>query len=390
MKVICIGQKYSPCIKYKFVAKNIRLYSLQTFSSTGGIQKMTRTLAHSLNNLAKKHNWSFKLISAYDAQNDVITAYLPALNFKGYKNAKVKFVFQSVFNASKQDIVILSHINLALIGVLIKILNPRCKIWLIAHGIEIWGPLTFIKKKLLNIADKVLCVSNFTMQKIINEHKINPNSCTVLNNVVDSFIQIPQKFNKPNYLLERYNIQANQPIIFTLSRLSSLELYKGHDQVIRVIKKLKVKYPQIKYVLAGKYDEIEKLRIDALIKENNVQNEVILTGFINDNELIDHFLIADLFVLPSKGEGFGIVFIEAMACGLPVICGNEDGSIDAICNGELGTAISPDNLQELENAITIALDTQLTEIDRQNIQNKCLAKFNENNYMFALEKLIHE
>ena len=274
--------------------------------------------------------------------------------------------------------------------VLIKILNPRCKIWLIAHGIEIWGPLTFIKKKLLNIADKVLCVSNFTMQKVINEHEINPNSCTVLNNVVDSFIQIPQKFNKPNYLLERYNIQANQPIIFTLSRLSSLELYKGHDQVIRVIKKLKVKYPQIKYVLAGKYDEIEKLRIDALIKENNVQNEVILTGFINDNELIDHFLIADLFVLPSKGEGFGIVFIEAMACGLPVICGNEDGSIDAICNVELGTAISPDNLQELENAITIALDTQLTEIDRQNIQNKCLAKFNENNYMFALEKLIQE
>jgi glycosyltransferase involved in cell wall biosynthesis len=371
------------------MVKNIQLFSLQTFSSTGGIQKMTRTLAHSLYKIAEKNTWNFKLVSVYDTQTDLISQYLPESNFKGYQNNKIKFLIESFFSSTKQDVVILSHINLALLGVLIKIINPRCKVWLIAHGIEIWGSLSYIKKKFLTKCDKILCVSNFTMQKVISEHNIDAKVCTVLNNVVDSFIQIPQKFDKPNYLQDRYNIQGNHPIIFTLSRLSSLELYKGHDNVIRVLKNLKNKFPQIKYVLAGKYDEIEKVRIDELIEENGVENQVILTGFINETELIDHFLLADLFVLPSKGEGFGIVFIEALACGLPVICGNEDGSIDAICNGELGTAIGPDNLSELEIAISKSLVSNLTENDRQSLQRKCLAKFNEDNYMVALENAIN-
>ena len=371
------------------MVKNIQLFSLQTFSSTGGIQKMTRTLAHSLFKIAEKNSWSFKLVSLYDAQTDLINQYLPYSSFKGYKNNKIKFLIESFFSSTKQDVVILSHINLALLGVLIKIINPRCKVWLIAHGIEIWGPLSYIKKKFLTKCDKILCVSNFTMQKVISEHSVDAKVCTVLNNVVDSFIQIPQNFDKPKYLQNRYNIQGKRPIIFTLSRLSSVESYKGHDNVIMVIKNLKNKYPQIRYVLAGKYDAIEKVRIDKLIQESGIENEVILTGFINEDELIDHFLLADLFVLPSKGEGFGIVFIEALACGLPVICGNEDGSLDTICNGELGKAVSPDNLIEIEKAILEYMEIPLTIENKQNLQQKCLINFNEKKYQNTLEALLN-
>ena len=107
------------------MVKNIQLFSLQTFSSTGGIQKMTRTLAHSLFKIAEKNSWSFKLVSAYDAQTDLITQYLPESNFKGYQNNKIKFLIESFFSSTKQDVVILSHINLALLGILIKIINIR-------------------------------------------------------------------------------------------------------------------------------------------------------------------------------------------------------------------------------------------------------------------------
>jgi glycosyltransferase involved in cell wall biosynthesis len=115
-----------------------------------------------------------------------------------------------------------------------------------------------------------------------------------------------------------------------------------------------------------------------------------LTGFIDEAELVDHFLLADLFVLPSKKEGFGMVFIEALACGLPVICGNADGSIDAICNGELGKAIDPDDLAGLYNGITEYLATPLAVDKRKQLQEQCLLHFNETDYRNKLQLLLNE
>jgi phosphatidylinositol alpha-1,6-mannosyltransferase len=141
-------------------------------------------------------------------------------------------------------------------------------------------------------------------------------------------------------------------------------------------------------MLSGQYDSTEELRIRKLISSCGVEEEVILTGFLNEKELADYFLLADLFVLPSKKEGFGIVFIEALACGLPVICGNADGSIDAIRNGELGTAINVDDLDELEKTITMYLKKPLTVHTRQNLQSQCLLHFNELDYMNNILHLI--
>jgi len=115
---------------------------------------------------------------------------------------------------------------------------------------------------------------------------------------------------------------------------------------------------------------------------------VILTGFIEEIELADYFLLADLFVLPSKKEGFGIVFIEALACGLPVICGNVDGSTDAIRDGELGKAINPDDLADLEQALSDYLSTPLSNSQREELQKQCLSHFNDADYIKRLEKLI--
>jgi len=81
-----------------------------------------------------------------------------------------------------------------------------------------------------------------------------------------------------------------------------------------------------------------------LITKLNLQECVTLTGFVADDELCDHYNLCDVFAMPSKGEGFGIVYLEALACGKPTLGGNQDGAIDALCHGELGALVDPDDI----------------------------------------------
>ncbi|MET3979708.1 phosphatidylinositol alpha-1,6-mannosyltransferase [Mucilaginibacter sp. UYP25] len=370
------------------MSKHITLFSLQTFSTTGGIQKMTRTLAHSLNYICNQNNWNFKFGSLYDEDSDLMPQYLPAKNFQGFGKNRMAFIVKTLVYARKNDVIILSHINLSLVGLLVKLISPKTKVWLIAHGIEVWRPLSILKKRLLNKCDKVICVSNFTKAKLHSMHQTNAYKCVVLNNPLDPFMKLPDNFERPAYLMERYGLTKDTPVIFTLTRLASTELYKGHDGVIKALGILKHKFPGIKYILAGKYDDSEGSRVKKLIADTGVTDHVILTGFVKEEELPDHFIIADVFVLPSKKEGFGIVFIEALACGLPVICGNADGSIDAIRNGELGTAINTDDENELEACISRHLQEYLTLNKREHLQHRCLHYFNERSYMRELQTLL--
>jgi phosphatidylinositol alpha-1,6-mannosyltransferase len=372
------------------MSKKIVLFTLQTFSSTGGIQKMTRTLAHSLATIAEHKNWKFELWSAYDNEDDLMDKYLPASKFKGFNANKIRFALKALSSSLMPDVIILSHVNLSLIGLLVKLLNPKCSVWLIAHGIEVWRPLSIFQNKLLNKCDKVICVSQYTRDQVIKRHKIDFNVCHVLNNAVDPFMDLPVTYEKPQYLVERYGLQDSQPVIFTLTRLASTEQYKGYEQVIKAVSDLKKRYPNIKYILSGKYDDKEESRIRKIIDYHDVAPNVILTGFIDENELSGHFLLADLFVLPSKKEGFGIVFIEALACGLPVICGNADGSVDAIRHGELGASVNADDAVELTRCIINYLDTPLTALKRKLLQNNCLRHFNEDDYINKIKALLNE
>lgn len=368
--------------------KKIVLLTLETFSTTGGIQKMTRTLAKVLGQIAKKHYWQFNLWSGYDSDADVDVNYVRPHDFKGFNKNRPLLVAKALASANQSDVVILSHINLAVIGYLIKLLNPKCQVWLIAHGIEVWRPLSFFKKRLLATCDKIISVSNFTKQKVLDLHNADAAKCLVLNNALDPLIKLPANFIKPDYLSKRYNLTAQNKVVFTLTRLASSEQYKGYEKVIEAIGLLKKDFPGIKYLLSGKYDNIEETRIKRLINKFGVQDQVIVTGYIDEAELEDHFLLADLFILPSKKEGFGIVFIEALACGLPVICGNQDGSRDAVKNGELGKTVNADSIPELTAAMTSYLQSPLSTADRKALQDKCIAYFNADNYRDTLEKLL--
>ena len=116
-------------------------------------------------------------------------------------------------------------------------------------------------------------------------------------------------------------------------------------------------------------------RLESLAVECGVAKNVQFAGLVPPEKLPDYFRLADVFVMPSTGEGFGIVFLEAMATGVCVIGGNQDGSADPLADGELGWAVDPDNEQELISAICAALSTESSKgRSRQQVQSASLCR----------------
>jgi len=283
-------------------------------------------------------------------------AYFPQTKYTGFNSDKVKFVVNSFFEGRRSDIVLISHINLLLPGILIKMFKPTVKLVLIAHGIEVWRPFAAWKRRMLAKVDLFLPVSHFTKDKMKQLHGLPEEKFSVMNNCLDPFLEQPLQQGKADFLLKRYGLNKDHQILLTVSRMADTEQYKGYDRVLQSLPALVEAYPNLRYLLVGKYDVKEKQRLDAIISKLGLHDKVIFTGFVADAEMALHFTMADIFIMPSEKEGFGIVFIEAMFYGLPVVGGNKDGSVDALCNGELGTIINPDNLAEISHAIKTILD----------------------------------
>jgi glycosyltransferase involved in cell wall biosynthesis len=241
--------------------------TLRIFSATGGIEKVCRILGKALYEDSIKNEGLVQICSMYDKQKDGFNnPYFPSENFRGFGIDKLRFIKEMVQAGSRSDVVILSHVNLLLIGWLIKKISPSAKIILLAHGIEIWYPLTTRKRRMLQQCDGILAVSNFTRNKIMDVHSVSKEKCTVLNNCLDPFLPLPSLRKKKDNLLKKYGFTATDTILMTLTRLSSKERYKGYNKVIEAIANLKTKYPQIKYLIAGSYDNREKNFVDDLIK----------------------------------------------------------------------------------------------------------------------------
>jgi len=175
---------------------------------------------------------------------------------------------------------------------------------------------------------------------------------TVLHNALDPYFKKPDVQKNTNYLRKRYGIQKEDQVLVTVTRMSSAEKYKGYDQVLTAMAGIENGAKKnIKYILAGKADASENERISKLIEENQLEKQVIRPGFISDDELQDHYQLADLFIMPSKMEGFGIVLIEAAASEAKVMAGDGDGSKEALQNGKFGQLVDPDNSLLLQAAI---------------------------------------
>jgi len=333
--------------------KSIRFWLLSAFSMQGGIERFNRAFLHAFYLLEQKKAYQYSAVILHDC-NLKENPYVPSTYFKTFKGSKIYFLFYSLIHLFKKETWIMGHLNLAPIGYLRKKINPSNPLVLICHGIEVFQPLKGIKKKMLQQADLILAVSSHTKSELISKQKVAPEKIILFPNTLDPFFKLPENFNKPDYLKKRYQI-AEEKVILTVARLNSREGYKGYDQILNIMPHLLKSGKNVKYILCGKADASEETRIRKLIKELGIEPYVTLTGFIPENELADHYLLSDVFVMPSKGEGFGIVYLEAMACGREVVAGNKDGSTEALQFGKLGTLVDPDDLQDLLNGISNAL-----------------------------------
>ncbi len=162
-------------------------------------------------------------------------------------------------------------------------------------------------------------------------------------------------------LVKKYHLK-DKKVLLTVARLDER---KGHDKMIEAIAQLKKDIPNIVYLIVGKGRE--KSRLEKLVNQYNVTDNVIFCGYVADNDLPKYYNLCDVFVLLNRQtktdealsgdyEGFGIVFLEASACGKPVIAGNFGGIRDAVQDNQSGFIIDGTNLEEI-TAVTRKLLT---------------------------------
>lgn len=251
----------------------------------------------------------------------------------------------------KPDLVISTHLNFTIATYWLKRLKG-IPYWGIAHGIEAWNIERSALKLALQEADRIICVSGYTRDRLLKEQNLDPAKVLVLPNTFDaSQFQIGPK---PQYLIDRYGLTSANSIILTVARLDKKERYKGYDTIIQALPAIREQIPDVHYILVGQGSDRD--RIEELVTHLGLQECVTFTGFIPDRELGDHYNLCDVFAMPSKGEGFGIVYLEALACGKPTLGANQDGAIDALDRGELGALVDPDNIEEIAQTIKQILE----------------------------------
>ncbi len=369
----------------------LHLWFPNIFGLKGGIQVYSAFLLQALQSAYPQAQYDVFL--KHDVETSPDISYLPHTRF--HFNGKCFSKLSTLYFASsiivqgllqRPDLVISTHINFAQAAHCLKRLNGT-PYWVVAHGIDAWNITNPRLKAALRAADRILCVSSYTRDRLLSEQNLDPDKVLLLFNTFD-----PNRFkiaDKPIHLIERYKLKPEQPIILTVSRLSNAEGYKGYDQILQALPKIRQQIPDVHYILVGKGND--RPRIEQLIAQLNLQDNVTLAGFVPDEELCDHYNLCDVFAMPSQGEGFGIVYLEALACGKPTLAGNQDGSVDPLCHGELGALVNPNDIDAIgETLIQTLQGTYPNSLMYQpfSLRQKTINKFGFEHFQQIVGELI--
>ena len=294
-------------------------------SLIGGIEKYNKDLINSFKNC----NCNIYLIQRY----------------KGGILEKISFLFRTVIYIffNKPRYIMCCHINFSPILLFLNYIM-KIKYCVSIYGIEAIGKFSKLKKIALEKADKILTISEYTKELIVKQNISFKKKIIIIKSCVNENLFNDNKFkiNK-----EKYNV-GNRKVVMTLSRLSASE-EKGHNRVLKSLEILNDKFPNFVYMIVGGGSD---KRVSEILCENeDLKKKVIFTGPIKDEEKNSYLSLADVFILPSKNEGFAIVFLEALMAGLVVIAPNKYGCPEGLLHGELGILVDEDRKDLIADAI---------------------------------------
>lgn len=330
----------------------MRILSLVTHGSGGygGIAQYNRDLMSALASLPSVE--SIRVLVRLPERGDEEEQPLKMRQERGGRN-RLFYSARALMLAirCKPDVIFCGHLYMTPLAWAVAALL-RKPLWVQLHGLEAWQKPSPAIRYAVERADLITVVSRYTRGRFLTWANVNPDAVRVLPN---TFEVLPGEERNKEGLKARYGL-AGRKVILTVSRIDRGDRYKGHEKVLTLLPRLLQSHPGLMYVIVG--DGEDRGRLESVAAHLSVSASVRFTGKISREDLRDYYRLADLFVMPSTKEGFGIVFLEAAAFGLPVIGGNADGSTDALADGLIGDAVDPGSLDALMDAINPVLNGQ--------------------------------
>jgi phosphatidylinositol alpha-1,6-mannosyltransferase len=282
--------------------------------------------------------------------------------------SRLAYALHSIWHAwrLRPDVVFCGHLYMVPLALATARVSGA-RLVLQVHGIDAWTNPGRLPRWAAERADLVLSVSRYTRAMMLTWAAIAPYRVKVLPNTVASrFIPADRAAAREVFGL------GQERVILSVGRLDARERYKGQDRVIAALPDLLRAYPDTVYCIAGEGDD--RARLERLVHERGLHDVVRFLGSVPDADLPDLYRAADLFALPSTGEGFGIVFLEAMACGTPALGLAEAGAVDALADGQLGRACRPEELIEaLREALTSDVAPERADVTHGNVEGLAAA-----------------
>jgi phosphatidyl-myo-inositol dimannoside synthase len=355
----------------------------------GGIQEAGRLTAAALQEISLRHdNW----MSYFQSLSDPVGAHEfeateKSIALRGFGRSKVRFVLAAI-RQSRQGarVVLAAHPNLALPAVGMKRFSPRLKTIVMSHGVEVWKPLPLLRRRALLAADLVLAPSSDTAQKLTEIQGVPPAKIRKLAWPINSdFLRMaaaPSSLRLPNEFPEGR-------VILTVGRWAASERYKGTDDLIRSMVQLRARFPGLHLVAVGNGDDLPRLQ--KIAADLRVSESVrFLTG-LSRQEISACYARCEIFALPSTGEGFGLVFLEAMAFGKPLVGAACGGTTDVVEDDVNGLLVPPADSEQLVEALAVLLaDDSLRTKLGQSGEEMLRRKYSFEVFQSKLELILEE
>jgi phosphatidyl-myo-inositol dimannoside synthase len=319
----------------------------------GGIQEAGRMTAAALVSIAARNKWPLEFLSLNDSTGPHMLAYAgQTISFRGFGRSKIYFVTSCIAAArqspkSADPVIFAAHPYLALPANLARRFSSRSRSVVVAHGVEVWQQLPGYRRRALVGADLVVAPSRYTVEKLISVQGVAPDRAHRLPwPLSPSFVRLA---DAPANLPLPSGFPRDALVILAVGRWARSERYKGADDLIQAVAQLRGTFPDVKLVAVGGGDDLPRLR--NLANTLGVATRVHFLENLTREEIAACYAQADLFALPSTGEGFGLVFLEAMAFSKAVVGAAAGGATDVIDHGVNGLLVPPGDPGALQQAL---------------------------------------